>query len=329
MATPQIRLNSARDSGAVTVELSISGFTSDIYSYQWGVSNVQTSASTQMQNLVQGWTPAVSSNAASSSLIALDISLTRPLGSAGSVLAKMSANGFAEGASMHLDSVMLTQMKTGAQAQELNFNSLPVNWYVNGPVGVTLSDYSTASEYEGGDGVDTLVFQKNQGSYTMVNDSVSLSITDKSTGATDKLTKFDRVQFADVGIAYDLDSAAGSVAKILGALWGSSSVNSHNMVGIGLSLFDQGLDAKQVMQIALPARLGEDYHGRDVIELLYRNLVNQSPNNSEVKSWEDQVGVGRTYDSYESLALFAADLSLNTDAIGLVGLKEFGVTYAP
>lgn len=329
MASPQIALHGSLVSGTANVQLELSGFTPDIYSYQWVVSNVQGNGTPQLKNMVAGWTPASSAGAGVYSLVGLDLSLAHPLSSQATVVSTLTESGFAQGSSVHLNSVVLTQMKPGAQAQDLDLNALPVNWLIDGPIGVTLPDQATASQYTGGDGVDTLVFAKTRESYNVTVSPASISVTDRATGATDVLTKFDRIQFNGSGVAYDLDAAAGSVAKILGALWGASSVSNAQMVGIGLALFDQGLDAKQIMHLALPARLGAGYQGADVVRVLYENLVHQTPGASEVATWTAQVGVGQNYDSYESLALFAADLPLNTQPIGLTGLHASGIAYIP
>lgn len=327
--TPQIALHGSLTNGTANLQFELSGFTPDIYSYQWVVSNVQGSGTPQFKNVVTGWTPAASSAAGVHSLVGLDLSLAHPLSSQATVVSTLTETGFSQGSSVHLNSVVLTQMKPGSQAQDLDLNTSPVNWAIDGPIGVTLADQATASQYTGGDGVDTLVFAKARDAYNVAVNPSSIAVTDRATGAMDVLTKFDRIQFNGSGVAYDLDASAGRVAKILGALWGASSVSSAQMVGIGLSLFDQGLDAKQVMHLALPARLGAGYQGADVVNVLFQNLVHQAPSASDLAYWTAQVGSGRTYDSYESLALFASDLPLNTEPIGLTGLHTSGIAYIP
>ena len=51
----------------------------------------------------------------------------------------------------------------------------------------------------------------------------------------------ERLRFSDKGLAFDLDGAAGQVARTLGAVFGPESITNKEYVGIGLSLLDVGL----------------------------------------------------------------------------------------
>lgn len=328
MTVPQIRLHGSQNSSTATLQLEIFGFTPDLYGYQWVISRITSTGTPVIQNSVTGWSPASSSTSGIYSLVALDFTLSHPLGSQANALSVMTIPGYANNSILSLNSVVLTQMKSGSQqALDLDLNAIPVDWVIDGPVGVTLKDWATSGRYTGGEGVDTLVFSKTRASYNVTRTPASINITDISSGASDLLTKFERLQFSDAGVAYDLDGSAGNVSKILGALWGSGSVTSAKMVGAGLSLFDQGLDTKQVMHIALPARLGASYQAADVITLLYQNLTHKNPNLDELNYWQSQVGIGKPFDSYDSLAIYASELALNTSAIGLTGLQSSGVSY--
>ena len=57
----------------------------------------------------------------------------------------------------------------------------------------------------------------------------------------DYLQYVQRLNFTDKSIAYDSTGNAGTVAKVLGAVFGKSSLANKSYVGIGLSLVDKGM----------------------------------------------------------------------------------------
>ena len=95
-------------------------------------------------------------------------------------------------------------------------------------------------------------------------------------GNHDTLLNIERLEFDDAHLALDLDNHAGQVAKLLGAVFGTTSVSNPSYVGIGLNQADRGLDYDQLGQYALDAA-GLTTHEEIVTDIARR----------EIKSYRD------------------------------------------
>ena len=80
-----------------------------------------------------------------------------------------------------------------------------------------------------------------------------------------------------------------------------------------------------LMQLAIDARLGGRSSNTDVVNLLYTNVVGSAPDSGSLAFYKgllDDV----TY-TQGSLGVLAADSSINTMNINLVGLVQTGVEF--
>ena len=178
----------------------------------------------------------------------------------------------------------------------------------------------------GGDGIDTAAFSLGRSAYRVTPRDGGFVVTALSgSDGTDTLTGMERLDFSDVGVALDLDGHAGSVVKIIGAVFGASLVASPAAVRIGLDLFDGGMSEDAVMQFALEARMGKGFAVADEVKLLYQNLVGVLPGAADLNHWVGTVNAGQY--TTVSLAQMAAGLDLNAMNIGLTGLQDSGVAF--
>ena len=138
----------------------------------------------------------------------------------------------------------------------------------------------------------------------------------------DILTSIERLQFADVGLALDLDGHAGQVAKILGAVFGKSSLANKEYVGIGLELLDGGTSYHDLMTMALSVSgaITPDV----VVTKLWTNIIGTSPTVSDKAPFIDMLNQGMTHGA---LGIFAADTQFNATNINLIGLTQTGLEY--
>jgi serralysin len=165
--------------------------------------------------------------------------------------------------------------------------------------------------------------------------TTSLAVTDNFTSPnyadalptrkTDTLTSIERLEFADVGIAYDLAGNAGTTAKIIGAVFGAATLANKNYVGIGLDRLDGGMSYENLMQLALDVKLGANASNAAVVTLLYTNLVGTAPTATAMAYYKGLLDAGSF--SQAGLAVHAADLPHNAANIGLVGLASTGIEY--
>jgi hypothetical protein len=186
--------------------------------------------------------------------------------------------------------------------------------------------------YNGGEGVDTVDAFLNKSTWvtsatTFVKQSPGV-IKVNNFGLTNfTLNSVERLKFSDVSVALDLDSNAGKVVKILGAVFGKSTVSNKEYVGIGLSLLDSGMEYENLMDLALNVKLGANYATESAIKLIYSNVFNITPGVPTISLFQGLVAEG--YTSIAELAIVAAETSNNQVNINLIGLSQSGVEYLP
>ena len=137
----------------------------------------------------------------------------------------------------------------------------------------------------------------------------------------------ERFHFGDISVALDLDGNAGTVAKILGAVFGRDEVDNEAYVGIGLYYIDGGMTYESLVQLAIDARLGAGAGHRAVVDLLYTNVVGSPPPPEEAAAFVALLETNQF--TVPGLGVYAADFSLNLDNIDLVGLAQRGLEYVP
>jgi serralysin len=123
----------------------------------------------------------------------------------------------------------------------------------------------------------------------------------------------------------DIEGHAGTAAKVLGAVFGRSSVTNSEYAGIAISLLDGGMSYEQLMGLAINARLGASASHKEIVELLYINVAGVGPSAQERQHFEGLLGNG-TF-SVAALGVLAADTDLNQANIDLVGLAKSGLQF--
>jgi serralysin len=180
---------------------------------------------------------------------------------------------------------------------------------------------------DGGGGRDTLDYSGLRADYAVSRTATGFVVEDRvGTGGRDDISHVERLQFADDKLALDVDGNAGTVAKVLGAVFGRESIHDHpEFVGIGLKLLDDGMSHESLMQLALGARLGAaaDDHGA-VVDLLLANVIGHA--SAETRGI--LVGLLDKGDfTTAGLGNAAADTAINQANIDLVGLAQHGIDY--
>ena len=189
---------------------------------------------------------------------------------------------------------------------------------------------SSASKdnFDGGPGMDTVVYLGNSTEYILKPDGTGIEVSSVNfSEGSDWLLNVERLQFKDKGLAFDLDKNAGVAAKTLGLVFGSDAVALPNYVGICLDLLErQNYTQNSLMQAALSVRLGADASDPGkVVDFLFTQLTKGLPSPQDKATFVNLI-LNQTY-SIESLAVTAADLSLNPISTALVGLATTGLPY--
>jgi hypothetical protein len=181
----------------------------------------------------------------------------------------------------------------------------------------------------GAGGIDRAVYDGPKIGYTVARSGADWIVADRATGrdGTDTLSSVERVEFADVSVA--LDDAAVMTAKVLGAAFGAEYVQNREFVAIGLSLFDAGMTYVQVASLAANspffASLAGSHSNRDFVNYVYSNVVGARPSSSELDMFVGLLESGQF--TQGTLAVLAAETTLNQQNIDLVGLQQSGLEY--
>jgi hypothetical protein len=150
--------------------------------------------------------------------------------------------------------------------------------------------------------------------------------TTNNEGGSLELRHVERLIFTDSAWALDTagTESAGITAKILGAVFGQSSLSNKQFVGIGLSFLDAGWTYDKLAGLALNAA-GANTNDQ-IVSLLWKNVIGTTATAADKAPYIDMLQNGM---SPGALAQLAADTSFNTVNINLVGLMQTGIEYIP
>lgn len=210
----------------------------------------------------------------------------------------------------------------GDQADHTNAGS--GNDYINAGGGNDQVQGGAGNDFiAGGAGLDSAVFTGPRSRYTVNTAANGYSIADQS-GAegTDTVSGVERLQFADLQVAIDLDGHAGQVARIIGAVFGAKAVANRDYVGIGLKLLDDGMSYADLAALAVSVT-GKSAPA-DVVKLLWGNVIGGVPGSADAQPFVDMLKGGM---SIGQLTVLAADTELNATNIDLAGLVKTGIEY--
>lgn len=183
--------------------------------------------------------------------------------------------------------------------------------------------YSDSQPSGAGGGIDVAVFSGNLTDYVLTKNNSGYTVRALTgTDGTDTISNIERLKFADVSLALDIDGNAGKVAKILGAVFGKASVSNKEYVGIGLKLLDDGMTYEALAGLAIGVT------GKkapvDVVDLLWTNVVGSHPSPGQAQPLVDMLNSGMTT---AALVVLASDTALNQINVNLVGLQHTGVEF--
>lgn len=146
----------------------------------------------------------------------------------------------------------------------------------------------------------------------------------------DTLVDIERVQFTDRSLAFDLDGAAGSAARLICTLLGRGNLTPA-IAGAGIAAFDSGATMLQVAEAALAVPMVQQLEGgrthADLVRLIYTNLVGSAPSSVELAGYAGLLDNG----SYTpaGLVALAAESTFAANRIDLAGLAATGLGFIP
>ena len=178
----------------------------------------------------------------------------------------------------------------------------------------------------GGPGIDTVAMGTARGASSLTHTLAGYALNNNATHASVLLDHVERVQFSDGKLALDLDGRAGTVVKIIGAVFGPALVHDPAFVGIGLQIIDGGMSYPDLMQLALNFHLGAGASNTLIVQTLYTNVVGFAPSPENLAAF---VGLLENHSfTPATLGMLAADHDLNLARIDLVGLMQTGIEFS-
>jgi hypothetical protein len=150
----------------------------------------------------------------------------------------------------------------------------------------------------------------------------------------DSLFDIERLQFSDSNLAFDLDPSehGGQALEFIGVL-APDLIEDPSVVGLILNFFDQGIGMTDLFQTAININLVTTLAGGsdndDVARLAFRNVTDMEADQAMVDLLVSFMEGPNAYMSQAEFLATVADLEINKDHIGLVGLQQTGVEYLP
>ncbi len=174
-------------------------------------------------------------------------------------------------------------------------------------------------------GIDTALFANAQSGYSVTKTASGYTVS--GNGETATLANVERLQFSDHSLAVDMTGNAGTVAKIIAAVFGTAYLGTREFVGLGLDLIDGGVSAHDAAGLAASTTLFTQLAGSssntDFVKFVYHNVFGSDPSASDLNQYVGYLNTG-VYTKAD-LAVLASDSGAN--AAHLVGVMNTGIEF--
>ena len=328
---PLITIDSKVTNGQTQVTFTLSNFITPIFGYQIQLGNLANLSNSTLINAVPNWY--TKTDSPNQTISIASVSLTPLTAQFPTLLATYTLNQGNITQPISLAGLSLVVQGSNGPSDYL-FDSNNFNFSIKGGVGFSIADNTrkgTNASSGSSIGYDTFALPDVYKNYTLSSTKatnsadITTSITSKVSGTLNSFINAQRIKFSDLSVAYDMSGNAGAVAKILGAVFGSSALGNTSFVGIGLNYIDQGMSYPDLIDLALKAKLGNNFSSTDEINLLYQNLLGTKPSASDLNTWLTSIQ-NKTYTT-TTLAQLACDTTINASNIGLTGLVDKGLFF--
>jgi len=201
---------------------------------------------------------------------------------------------------------------------------------VGSPANDTLRGFAGNDAIDGLGGRDLAVYAATRAQATLKPSGAGLTVTTPAEG-TDTLANVERLQFADGFVAIDLGGNAGTVAKVIGAMFGLPTLKDKAVVGNALGRVDAGMSELDLIAWAIDSDLFLSLAGSRsntaFVDLVYANVVGVKPGPADLAHFVGLLDSGLF--TQATLGLLAAEIDINQAHVDLVGLAGSGLDYTP
>jgi hypothetical protein len=178
--------------------------------------------------------------------------------------------------------------------------------------------------FDGAAGFDTAVFAGARSAYAVQAAGHGFKLTGGGGSAT--ITNIERVQFSDVGLAFDLDGVAGQAYRVYQAAFN----RAPDQAGLGywIAAMDKGMSlvdvaAQFVASTEFTGRYGK-LDGAAFLTTVYQNVLHREPDAAGLDFWVGYMNGGGSRAGL--LAQFSESHENQVQVIGAIGL---GIDYLP
>jgi hypothetical protein len=205
-----------------------------------------------------------------------------------------------------------------------------VDWFDGSEGDDSLQGFGGNDVLKGDGGTDTAHYRGERADYQLTRADGGWNVADRSgRDGTDHLDGVERLRFSDGAVALDVDGDAGTVARLIASLFGPSQVERADLMGIGLSLLDDGMSDTALASLAAASSAFKDLAGShadaDFVRQVYRNVTGTEPDAAAIQHYTGLLASGA--ETQGSLALWASQTDLVEQRIDLVGLAASGIAY--
>lgn len=181
-----------------------------------------------------------------------------------------------------------------------------------------------SESFDGGAGVDTVVYGGARNSYTVKSGS-PLQVTDS--GGTDTLLSIERVLFADGGLAFDTAGIAAQAYRLYRAAFNRTPDDGG--LGYWLAQMDNGVALRDVARSFIASSEFKGLYGASpsnaaFVDLLYQNILHRAPDTAGAAYWVGVLDQGQPRE--DTLAFFSEG---NENSNAVASLIANGISYTP
>jgi Ca2+-binding RTX toxin-like protein len=162
----------------------------------------------------------------------------------------------------------------------------------------TLAGLGGNDSIDGGAGLDLAVYSGTRASHTITHGGSNLTVANPAgTDGTDTLLNVERLQFADINLAFDTAGTAGQTYRLYQAAFNRTP--DQGGLGYWIDLMDHGTGLPQVATGFINSPEFQGLYGANptngaLVTLLYDNVLHRAPDQSGYTYWTDLLAHGTT-----------------------------------
>lgn len=177
----------------------------------------------------------------------------------------------------------------------------------------------------GGDGFDTIVFSGQRSAYAVTRNGFDFTVS--GADGSDTATGVERLEFADIGVAYDISGNAGQIYRLYKAVFD----RAPDLPGMGFWLNASDQLNLTMLSIASGFMNSAEFHAgydgttnQQFLEKLYLQALHRPYDQEGMNFWLGYMGQGM---SREQVLLFFAESPENQAQV--IGSIQNGIEYTP